>query len=97
MNIKELGDDLEQQFGKPRNITEENVRFILSLVEEEYDGEKVNEDVEKPSLDAFGMTILAVMSYQPPLGKNWLRSRLSARRSNILLSEAETIMTKLRR
>lgn len=64
MNIKELGDDLEQQFGKPRNITEENVRFMLSLVEEEYDGEKVNEDVEKPSLDAFGMTILAVMSYQ---------------------------------
>ena len=64
MNIKELGDDLEQQFGKPRNITEENVCFMLSLVEEEYDGEKVNEDVEKPSLDAFGMTILAVMSYQ---------------------------------
>ena len=63
MNIKELGDDLEQQFGKPRNITEENVRFMLSLVKEEYDGEKVNENVEKPSLDAFGMTILAVMSY----------------------------------
>lgn len=64
MNIKELGDDLEQQFGKPRNITEENVRFMLSLVEEEYDGEKVNENVEKPRLDTFGMTILAVMSYQ---------------------------------
>ena len=64
MNIKELGEDLEQQFGKPRNITEENVCFMLSLVEEEYDGKKVNEDVEKPSLDAFGMTILAVMSYQ---------------------------------
>lgn len=64
MNIKELGDDLEQQFGKPRNITEENVRFMLSLVKEEFDGKKVNEDVEKPSLDAFGMTILAVMSYQ---------------------------------
>ena len=64
MNIKELGDDLEQQFGKPRNITEENIRFMLSLVKEEYDGEKVKEDVEKPSLDAFGMTILAVMSYQ---------------------------------
>lgn len=64
MNIKELGDDLEQQFGKPRNLTEENVRFMLSLVKEEFDGKKVNEDVEKPSLDAFGMTILAVMSYQ---------------------------------
>lgn len=64
MNIKELGDDLEQQFGKPRNITEENVRFMLSLINEEFDGKKVNEDVEKPSLDAFGMTILAVMSYQ---------------------------------
>ena len=64
MNIKELGEDLEQQFGKPRNITEENVRFMLSLVKEELDGKKVNEDVEKPSLDAFGMTILAVMSYQ---------------------------------
>ena len=25
MNINELGEDLEQQFGKPRNITEENV------------------------------------------------------------------------
>lgn len=64
MNIKELGEDLEQQFGKPRNITEENVRFMLSLIKEEFDGKKVNEDVEKPSLDAFGMTILAVMSYQ---------------------------------
>ena len=64
MNIKELGDDLEQQFGKPRNITEENVRFMLSLINEEFDGKKVNEDVEKPSLDAFDMTILAVMSYQ---------------------------------
>ena len=64
MNIKELGEDLEQQFGKPRNITEENVRFMLSLINEEFDGKKVNEDVEKPSLDAFGMTILAVMSYQ---------------------------------
>ncbi len=64
MNIKELGDDLEQQFGKPRNITEENVRFMLSLVKEEFDGKNMNEDVEKPSLDAFGMTILAVMSYQ---------------------------------
>ena len=62
MNIKELGDDLEQQFGKP--ITEENVRFMLSLVEDEYDGKKVNEDVDKPSLYAFGMTNLAVMSYQ---------------------------------
>ncbi len=64
MNIKELGEDLEQQFGKPRNVTEENVRFMLSLIKEEFDGKKVNEDVEKPSLDAFGMTVLAVMSYQ---------------------------------
>lgn len=64
MNVKEIGEDLEQQFGKPRNVTEENVRFLLSLIKEEYDGKKVNEDVEKPSLDAFGMTILAVMSYQ---------------------------------
>lgn len=64
MNINELGEDLEQQFGKPRNITEENVRFMLSLIKEEYDGTKVNENVEKPSLEAFGMTILAVMSYQ---------------------------------
>lgn len=61
MNIKELGEDLEQQLGKPRNITEENVRFMLSIVKEEYDGKKVNEDVEKTSLDAFAMTILAVM------------------------------------
>ena len=64
MNIKEIGEDLEQQFGKPRNVTEENARFMLSLIKEEFDGTKVNEDVEKPSLDAFGTTILAVMSYQ---------------------------------
>ena len=64
MNINELGEDLEQQFGKPRNITEENVRFMLSLIKEEFDGTKVNENVERPSLEAFGMTILAVMSYQ---------------------------------
>ena len=41
MNINELGEDLEQQFGKPRNITEENVRFMLSLIKEEFDGTKV--------------------------------------------------------
>ena len=64
MNINELGEDIEQQFGKPRNITEENVRFMLSLIKEEFDGTKVNENIEKPSLEAFGMTILAVMSYQ---------------------------------
>lgn len=64
MNIKEIGEDLEQQFGKPRNVTEENARFMLSLIKEEFDGTKVNEDVEKPSLDAFSTTILAVMSYQ---------------------------------
>ena len=46
MNIKELGEDLEQQFGKPRNITEEKVCFMLSLIKEEFDGKKVNEDVE---------------------------------------------------
>ena len=45
-------------------ITEENVRFILSLIKEVFDGTKVNENVEKPSFEAFGMTILAVMSYQ---------------------------------
>lgn len=64
MNINEHSEELEQQFGKPRNITEENVRFMLSLVEEQYDGKEVNEDVPKPSLDALGMTVLAVMSYQ---------------------------------
>ncbi len=64
MNITEIGEDLEQQFGKPRNVTAENVRFMLSLIQEEFDGTKVNEDVEKPSLDAFGTTILAIMSYQ---------------------------------
>lgn len=50
MNINELGEDLEQQFGKPRNITEENVRFMLSLIKEEFDGTKVNENVESQVL-----------------------------------------------
>lgn len=27
MNITEIGEELEQQFGKPRNVTAENVRF----------------------------------------------------------------------
>ena len=92
MNINELGEDLEQQFGKPRNITEENVRFMLSLIKEEFDGTKVNENVEKPSLEAFGMTILAVMSYQT----NWQRTLQSARHSNILPLEETTIMTRWR-
>lgn len=96
MNINELGEDLEQQFGKPRNITEENVRFMLSLIKEEFDGTKVNENVEKPSLEAFGMTILAVMSYQTTLGKNWQRNLQSARHSNILPLEETTIMTRWR-
>ena len=50
MNINELGEDLEQRFGKPRNITEENVRFMLSLIKEEFDGTKVNENIEKQVL-----------------------------------------------
>ena len=45
-------------------MTEENARFMLPLIKEEFDGTKMNENVEKPSLDAFGMTILAVMAYQ---------------------------------
>lgn len=64
MTIDELGEDLEQQFGKPCNVTVENVRFMLTLIEEEFDGKTVNEDVEKPSIDAYGATVLAVMSYQ---------------------------------
>lgn len=64
MNIEELSEDLEQQFGKPRNVTEENIQFMLSLVEEQNDGGLVNEDIPQPSLDALGMTVLAVMSYQ---------------------------------
>ncbi len=64
MNINEMSEDLEQQFGKPRNVTQENVRFMLSLVQEQDDGKEVNEDVPQPSLDAMGMTVLAVMSYQ---------------------------------
>ena len=64
MNINEITEDLEQQFGKPRNVSEENVRFMLSLVKEQSDDTTVNEDVDKPSLDALGMTVMAVMSYQ---------------------------------
>ncbi len=41
MNINELGEDLEQQFGKPRNVSKENVKFMLSLIKEEFDGTKV--------------------------------------------------------
>ena len=47
MNINELGEDLEQQFGKPRNITEENVRFMLSLIKEEFDGTKSERECTK--------------------------------------------------
>ena len=64
MDINELSEDLEQTFGKARNVTEENVRFMLSLVEEQSDGQTVDEDVPKPSVDAMAQTILAVMSYQ---------------------------------
>ena len=96
MNINELGEDLEQQFGKPRNITEENVRFMLSLIKEEYDGTKVNENVEKPSLEAFGMTILAVMSYQTTPWEELAKKLQSARHSNILPLEETAIMTRWR-
>lgn len=96
MNINELGEDLEQQFGKPRNITEENVRFMLSLIKEEFDGTKVNENVEKPSLEAFGMTILAVMSYQTTPWEDWQRNLQSTRHSNILPLEETAIMTRWR-
>ena len=86
MTINELGENIEQQFGKPRNITEENVRFMLSLIKEEFDGTKVNENIEKSSLEAFGMTILAVMSYQTTpwegLDKERLRQKILQYLSN---------------
>ncbi len=104
MNIKEIGEDLEQQFGKPRNVTEENARFMLSLIKEEFDGTKVNEDVEKPSLDAFGMTILAVMSYQTTpweelAKKPSIRKALKyiAVRGNSHYDEIETLTKELMR
>lgn len=96
MNINELGEDLEQQFGKPRNITEENVRFMLSLIKEEFDGTKVNENVEKPSLEAFGMTFLLLCHTKLHLGKNWQRNLQSTRHSNILPLEETAIMTRWR-
>ena len=64
MNIEEISEELEQEFGKPRNVTEENVRFMMSLIAEQANGKEVDENVPQPSLDALGMTILAVMSYQ---------------------------------
>lgn len=47
MNINELGEDLEQQFGKPRNITEENVRFMLSLIKEEFEWNESERECRK--------------------------------------------------
>ena len=97
MTINELGENIEQQFGKPRNITEENVRFMFSLIKEEFDGTKVNENVEKSSHEAFGMTILAVMSYQTTPWEE-LAKKPSIRKTlkNILLLEETAIMTRLR-
>ena len=97
MTINELGENIEQQFGKPRNITQENVRFMLSLIKEEFDGTKVNENIEKSSLEAFGMTILAVMSYQTTPWEE-LSKKPSIRKTlkNILLLEETAIMTRLR-
>ena len=64
MNINELGEDLEQQFGKPCNITEENVRFMLSLIKEEFDGTKV----KLTNWDGTQKLILGAPSKKKPQG-----------------------------
>ena len=64
MNINELGEDLEQQFGKPRNITEENARFMLSLIKEEFDGTKV----KLTNWDGTHKLILGAPSKKKPQG-----------------------------
>lgn len=63
MTIDEINEDLKAQFGAPRNQTEENIRYVLSLVAEHVEGDHVNENVPKPSLDALATTITAVMTY----------------------------------
>ena len=104
MNINEISEDLEQQFGKPRNVSGENVRFMLSLIKEQSDGTTVNEDVEKPSIDALGMTIMAVMSYQTTpwselANKPAIRKSLKyiAVRSQNHYDEVEAMMKELMR
>lgn len=63
MTIDEISEDLQSQFGKPRNQTEDNIRYVLTLVAEHVEGDHVNENVPKPSLDALATTCYAVMTY----------------------------------
>lgn len=67
-DLDEISEALEKEFGKPRNITEENIRFCLSLVAEQCVNGKVDENVPEPSDHALATTILAVMSYP---NKTW--------------------------
>lgn len=63
MTIDEISEDLKSQFGKPRNQTADNIRYVLTLVAEHVEGDHVNEDVPKPSIDALATTCYAVMTY----------------------------------
>ena len=80
MNINEIDEELEQQFGKPRNITEENVLFLMSLIVEQVDGASINKEVERPSPDAYAMMIMAVMQY-PTIPWEELAKKPAIRRS----------------
>lgn len=63
MTIDEISEDLQSQFGKPHNQTEDNICYVLTLVAEHVEGDHVNEDVSKPSLDALATTCYAMMTY----------------------------------
>ncbi len=65
MNLNEIDEELEMQFGKPRSIPAENSKYMLSLIEEQADikSKTINTDVERPSPDAYAMMIMAVVQY----------------------------------
>lgn len=65
MELKEIDEILEAQFGKKTTIAiaEANNRFCIELLNSRVVDGKFNAKVEKPSLDALAITIMAVYNF----------------------------------
>lgn len=61
--IEEISEDLEADFGKPYNVSEDNSRYMLSLIEENMIDGVINPDLQEPSLDAMATTTMAIYKY----------------------------------
>lgn len=63
INIAELEEDLESTFGESRRTTDDNIRYMIHLLEENTKEGKINLDYPEPSMQAVCVTLVAIYKY----------------------------------